>query len=188
MTVEYLVCAECRGENPLRALRDELYCPNCDRTVPNLAGIPVLVPNALERLKRWSGQLNAFQAETGEAVRQILAQSVAEGLLPRTRARLMAVADGLRAHTAAVSDILVEAGLAVESDHADATTSESILAYYTLVHRDWGWAPEVDEVSPALDALIAVLPSGFRLGRTLVLGAGTARPSLGSRQPARGRE
>jgi uncharacterized protein YbaR (Trm112 family)/SAM-dependent methyltransferase len=176
MTGEYLVCPECRGGAALQARPDALYCSSCAGAFPYLGGIPVLMPRVSERLSQWSHRLAEFQAETNDAVRQLLAQSVEEGLLPRTRARLTTVADGLRRHAERIGELFRVAGLAeVGSASGGGIETGSILSYYTLVHRDWGWEPDVDEVSPAVDALVAVLPANFQMGRTLVLGAGTAR-------------
>jgi uncharacterized protein YbaR (Trm112 family) len=172
--LQLLICPVCRAPT-LEGTHVAIRCATCERAFPCLSGIPVLFPDAHEKLALWSGRLNVFLSETEGAVRQLLAQSVAEGLLPRTRTRLVAVGEGLRAHASRVHALFSQAGLELNREPASKSTGDPILAYYTLVHRDWAWAPEVDEVAPAIDALIDVLPAGFQLGRTLVLGAGTAR-------------
>lgn len=182
--VDLLCCPLCRGALPLQAQAPELCCAACGETFPSLAGIPVLLPNARAQLVIWSERLAAFEAETSEAVRQVLAQSVGDKLHPRTRTRLLAVAEGLRGHVARVTELCALAGLHPAREFTS-QPGESLSSYYSLIHRDWGWAPEVDEVTPSVEALIAVLPPGFTLGRTLVLGAGTARLAweLGNRIP-----
>lgn len=172
--MDYLLCPECWAA-PLEAAGDLLSCDRCHRLYPALGGIPLLMSKAELRLEQWSASLHAFLSETEVAERQLLAQSVQHGLNARTRARLTATAQGLRNHASRVQELFERAGLTAAKESTPDPPTESILAYYTLVHRDWGWAPEVDEVTPAIDALVAVLPSSFVLGRTLVLGAGTAR-------------
>lgn len=172
--MDYLICPECRAEASLETVDRSPRCSACRRTYPVLDGIPLLLTQPELRLESWSGSLRAFLSETELAERQLLAQSVQPGLNARTRARLTATAEGLREHASRVHELFTRAGLPVGNSSPRGAT-DSLLAYYTLVHRDWGWAPEVDEVTPAIDALMAVLPPSFELGRTLVLGAGTAR-------------
>jgi ubiquinone/menaquinone biosynthesis C-methylase UbiE len=59
-----------------------------------------------------------------------------------------------------------------DEGEADAYTPET---YFTHVHRDYGWEPEVDEVGVSFARLKEVLPEGFALGSAVVLGAGTGR-------------
>src|SRR5690606_33589873 len=51
---------------------------------------------------------------------------------------------------------------------------DSVLSYFALVQRDFGWTEE-DEAQASLDAVLSVFGERFELGRTLVLGAGTGR-------------
>jgi hypothetical protein len=143
--------------------------------------------DAQARLEAWSKQLAAFVAQTDEAAQRLIVQLVEEALLTATRARLQALVDGLPVHRDRILELFASVGITPDSSSADElpATPESILSYYSLIHRDWSWAPEVDEVTPSVEAIAKIVPKDFRLGRTLVLGAGTARLAwdLGHRLP-----
>lgn len=128
-------------------------------------------------ISRWRAALGAFVLETQDVTRRLAVALVEQELPPRSRARLTRVAEAMPKHRDAVVGVLRDAGLELPAEGETGTVSspDALMSYYTLIHRDWGWAPEVDEVTPALDAIEAVLPSDFRLGTTLVLGAGTGR-------------
>jgi len=47
--------------------------------------------------------------------------------------------------------------------------------YFSHIHRDYGWQPEVDEIAVSWEHLLRVLPPDFKPGTTFVMGAGTGR-------------
>ncbi len=127
------------------------------------------------QLERWSEALWQFIAETDEATKHVASAVVSSASTALTRQRLTAVAESLPRHRDAISELFREVGIEPRRARTTSDPGASLLSYYTLVHRDWGWPPEVDEVTPSLEAIISSLPEGFSLGQTLVLGAGTAR-------------
>lgn len=165
-----LRCPDCRGT---LALEPTIGCTACSSTFPRLGGIPVLVSDATTKIARWQRQLAAFSAETEAAERHLWAELARPHLAPATRVRLRSVAEAMPHHRELVLSLLSEVGL--EPTAGDANEIASLLDYFTLIHRDFSWPPEVDEVTPALESLLNVCPTSLRLGRTLVLGAGTGR-------------
>jgi uncharacterized protein YbaR (Trm112 family) len=172
-----LLCPRCRQALATRRTAEEsLRCGSCQRTYPTLAGIPVLLEQPEERIEIWAKKLATFSAEIDEALRQLAVDLIDEQLTPRTREKLRLVADSLPQHRDLVLSLFAQAGIQPSQERFSADDyRESILSYYTTIHRDWGWVPEVDEVNPSLQAIVEVLPPDFDLGTTLVLGAGTAR-------------
>lgn len=165
-----LRCPECQGALALELTID---CTVCGSTFPRLGRIPVLISDAPTKIVTWQRQLAAFCAETEAAERHLWAELARPHLAPATRLRLRSVAEAMPHQRELVLSLLAEVGL--EPATGDANESTSLLDYFTLIHRDFSWAPEVDEVTPALESLLNVCPPSFRLGRTLVLGAGTGR-------------
>jgi SAM-dependent methyltransferase len=155
-----LRCPDCQGA---LALESTIGCTVCGSTFPRLGTIPVLVSDAPSKITSWRRQLAAFSAETEAAERHLWGELASPHLAPATRLRLRSVAEAMPHHRELVLSLLSEVGL------------EPIAGASTLIHRDFSWPPEVDEVTPALESLLNVCPSSFRLGRTLVLGAGTGR-------------
>ncbi len=167
-----LICPKC--EQPVSSSRDSLSCKPCGTTYPSVGGIPVLMADADARLTRWSAQLAAFDAQMRDTVSNLATDLVDQAKTSRARQRLKSVVEGLQEHRQSIIHLFEEAGIrAAGTDPAEDGTA--LTAYYSLAHRDWAWPPEHDEVGPALETLAAVLPAGFALGRTLVLGAGTGR-------------
>lgn len=124
--------------------------------------------------------LHSFEGESQASLRQLASEVLEPGLTQRTRARLQLLLEALPQQEARISSLFrdaeIEASPSSPSPESDATLApESLLSYFTLIHRDFSWSPEVDEVEQAMVALLAVLPAGFKLGRSLFLGAGTAR-------------
>jgi uncharacterized protein YbaR (Trm112 family) len=180
MTLSF-ICPQCRAPLPLGG--DDtarIECGACQATYPRVSGIPLLLTEPGAVLETWSTWLAQFDAEMDESIRHVALQLLEGTTGERTRARLHLVLDSLPDHRQRIVELFGAAGIAPARAVKGSTThtanaAGSVLAYYTLIHRDWGWSPDVDEVTPAVEALVAVLPTDFRLGRTLVLGAGTAR-------------
>lgn len=172
-----LLCPKCRQPLAARTSEDEsLRCGSCQRRFPSVAGIPVLLEQPEKRLELWARQLSLFILDTDEAIRQLAVEMIDEGLHQRTRERLQLVAESLPQHRDAITSLFSDAGISPSRDRVEAASVEgSVLAYYTLLHRDWAWGPEVTEAQAAIDAIAAVVPTDFELGTTLVLGAGTTR-------------
>lgn len=157
----------------------EWSCSSCRVSYPVRAGVPLLLRDPLSVLRRWSQALAEFVEETDQNVRHLLAASVEPHLPASSRRRLLHLAQALPRQRARVVELFARAGLKPEAapsatDAGTAPKPGSILDYYSLIFRDFVWT-EVDEVGPSVRAVLDVLPPGFRLGRALVLGAGTGR-------------
>jgi hypothetical protein len=134
-------------------------------------------------LDHWSNLLASFEDESQTSVRYLTAQLLETELPLRTRSRIQLLLDALPSQEKAVGTLLRAAGVksiaeaaTPRSDReADGMIPDSLLSYFTLIHRDYSWAPLVDEVEQSITDLLQILPSDFRLGRTLVIGAGTGR-------------
>jgi len=167
------VCPACRAA--LGALPPEpegLRCPGCDASYPRLGGIPLLLADAASIQDQWRRQLASFVVETEAAERYLWAELVLPERVPSTRRRLRRVAEAMPEHRRSVLELFAEVGL---EPTGPGTADASLLDYVTLIHRDYGWGAEADEVTPALDQLLGTLPPRFQLGTTLVLGAGSGR-------------
>lgn len=167
---ELLACPVCQGT--LEA-EPALRCAACRADFPSLGRIPVVTPDPRALIASWQEQLATFTAETEAAERHLWAELVAPELAPSTRLRLRTVAEAMPLHRQLVLELFRDVGL--EPSGGASGHSSTLLDYVALIHRDFGWMPEVNEVAPALAALVHVCPPRFRLGRTLVLGAGTGR-------------
>jgi hypothetical protein len=149
-------------------------CGACSARFPVVSGIPLLLPNPEAVLDGWRGGLDQFNREMTESARHVLAAAVDAGLPPKTRARLLRLGEDLPRHVDHILALFGDAGIFQQGMRAG-VKAPVLLDYYSLIHRDCAWAPEVDEVTPSVESILSVLPTGFRLGRTLVLGAGTGK-------------
>ncbi len=176
------------------ASEDPIRCEGCDVAYPRVLGIPVLLEDPIRALDSWARRLADFVQQVDQATKHLLVDLVDEDLAEPARARLTAVAHGLPKHKESIVRIFAEADIhpsapSIEaSDRNDGTNfsaargappevacDDSLLTYSTLIHRDFGWPPDVDEVTPAVERVVALMPEGAALCATLVLGAGTAR-------------
>lgn len=164
------LCPSC-GEGRLEESR--FSCGGCGKQYPAVSGIPLLFREPREVLEAWAERLANFVRESDEATKQLLKDAVEPGLLDRSRRRLLDTAEGLEARKEQVLSLFRRAGIE-PSRAAHDSELESILSYVALVHRDFGWDEE-DEARASLEAVLSVVGEQFRLGRTLVLGAGTGR-------------
>lgn len=152
-----------------------LRCVECAACYPVLLGIPLLVQQPDAWLSRVQAGLARFVTEMDQAEKQLLIELLEEELSERTRGRVRHVAAALAVYRSQVVELFARAGLnAVHSPEASGEASSPV-SYVTLIHRDYGWEPEEAEFSDGVARLRAVLPHGFTLGRSLVLGAGTGR-------------
>lgn len=168
---DLLVCPHCRSPLVWAAEDAPLSCSACEREYPRVAGIPVLWLSPDEALSGFRAGLSSFIGQTDQLTRQLAVELVEHAASERARRRLSSLVEGLPKHRDCVVDLFTEAGI----EPADEGNPWPVLVYFSLIHRDWSWAPEVDEVTPSIDAIVSTLPAGFQLGNTIVLGAGTAR-------------
>jgi uncharacterized protein YbaR (Trm112 family) len=170
-----LACPVCNA--PLLVEPDStqsISCERCRALFPRVGTIPVLTPLPGNMLADWRRGLARFVTETDNLGRQLAADTVEPSLGERSRARLSAIVERLPEHRERILELFADAGILPKPGRST-PEPPSLLAYYSLVHRDYSWPPEVDEVTPSVDAIRKTLPKDFQLGNTLILGAGTAR-------------
>ncbi len=175
---EWLQCPGCGGAIASAPAQAALHCPSCRLEFPRLGKIPALFAEPQGVLRSWAKRLGAFHAEIEQSIKQLLVELVEENLTERARRRLDLVAKTLPRHREAIDQLFEEVGIEpapVPRSSGLSGGEPSLLSYYALIHRDFGWGPEADEVTPSIERTLEVLPQGFELGNTLVLGAGTAR-------------
>ncbi len=174
-----MLCPNCRSPLALRESDTGLYadCLGCGTIYPRFGTIPLLLNTPDQARARWALALKRFCSETRASERAVLAQLLDYDLGPKSKHRLRELSKALVEYRTCIEDLFVGAGLDVLGHHEDGSQEEeaSVLSYYSLIFRDYAWAPEIDEVTPALDQLRKILPPGLELGRTLVVGAGTGR-------------
>lgn len=187
----HLLCPGCRAQLPSSSWDEEfdIACASCGATYPYLDGIPLLMPQPSSILLSFRNALTNFCRETNHAQRVVLSQLIQADLSPRARARTRLVSESLPAYRDCILRVFAAANLTpletTTDPHARSHENEpcaaqntpvpTILSYYSLIHRDYSWQPDVDEFTPALATLLRVCPADFEFGDTLVLGAGTGR-------------
>lgn len=154
-----------------------LACARGPHEFPIVAGIPLLSKEPDAWLKRWGEGMGRFVDQMSTSEKQLLVEIFEEDLGERGKQRVRQVIQGLALHRDEVVALMQRAGVeplpsAATGQRAGTYSPET---YFTLIHRDYGWAPEVDEVAISWGRLLRVLPSDFKLGSSLVLGAGTGR-------------
>ena len=174
-----LLCPQCHAAlDPPIATPGGLLCGGCGTNYPALGSIPLLLADPQTKLLEWSHALRRFVDETNHATSVLLTQLLEEELSPRAEKRVRLLVDSLPQHRDSVLSAFAEVDIepaAAPPSTPFAESPASLLAYATLILRDYAWQGEVDEVGPALALLRSVCPPDVRLGRVLVVGAGTAR-------------
>jgi hypothetical protein len=153
----------------------DIVCSGCSKAFVRVGRIPVLLPRPDEQVALWRQQLGLLASQARQTEAGLQAESRSSGLLPSTRARLQAMAEGVRDQFADIAALLGPA-LGGALDPTEGTgLPRGVVEYGYCLYRDWGWpAGTGDENEPAVDSIRSVVlaPS---LGRTLVLGAGACR-------------
>lgn len=176
-----LRCPACRSELAAppegAAELTKLGCATCDATYPVVLGIPLLTTDSEAWRGRWCEGLGSFVAQMNFTEKQLLVELLEQSLTERTRTRVSQVVQGIAQHRDEVTTLLGRGGIIPQEPRggADEAAAYSPETYFTLIHRDYGWAPELDEVAVSWERLQQVLPQDFKPGRTLMLGAGTGR-------------
>ena len=174
------LCPSCRvplQTRPDASRKEAGFCPRCKTGYPQLGTIPLFLEHPDAVTRAWTLALRKFTREVDRTEQVLLTQLLEEELTQRSRARLRLMVSSLPAYRDAIVAVFQENGFCPAPDERLPAEKEpsSILAYYTLLFRDYAWAPEVDEVTPALASIRGSLPTSARMGNVLVLGAGTAR-------------
>lgn len=166
-------------------------CDGCRGQYPVFGGIPCLVDDPALWRTVWLRRLDEYSTSVEMRVGTLRQEAEAPHLLPRTRQRLVRIADGFAAQLETVNALFepLEAGADPFPSAAIPTRPESggqmaILECYEHLFRDWAWGKRECELT--LGFVAPLLPEN--LPRIAVLGAGTGRLAADlhqSRTPAR---
>lgn len=185
-----LACPRCGG--PLAQVDGALRCGRCQAAFPRIGNLACLLDDPGLWRTVWLRRLDDYSAGVELRVAALRQEAEDPDLLPRTRQRLLRVADGFEAQLAAV-DALFEPlerdadllpSMAIPS-RPEPGTQAAILECYEHLFRDWVWGQRECELS--LGLLQAALPQGLP-GRVAVYGAGAGRLAVDVHQtlgPAR---
>lgn len=161
----------------------DVRCASGEHSFPLLGEIPLLMTDPASWRSRWSEGMGLFVNQMTASERQLLVELFEQDLRPRGKNRVTQVAQGLARHREEVVHLMQRLGVHATFERPPPSEGTeradrqrfSPETYLTLIHRDYGWAPEVDEVGVSWARLLRVLPGDFRLGSCVVLGAGTGR-------------
>src|SRR5258707_8486790 len=168
------LCPACRA--PIDLFAADLACEHCRETFPRVGRIPLLLPRPHAHLELWRNQLALVIAHGRQAQDVLEEQARGPGHSPRARARLEAMAEGVRAQREEIVD-LVGPSLGGPGAGAAAGLPRGIVEYGYYLHRDWAWDEgKSSENEGSVDSIRAVI-GARKLGRTIVLGAGGCRPA-----------
>lgn len=130
-------------------------------------------------MRSYQIRLTRFMEECQASERHLKRQLSQGDITERTRERLALVARSLPQYSAGILGVLEDAGIrpleTSSSSDGEGKSEPDLLSYYSLIFRDFAWGREQDEITPAVEAILSVIPSEMRLGKTLVLGAGTGQ-------------
>jgi SAM-dependent methyltransferase len=174
--LDQVTCARCIGKVDLRA--PTIACDRCGQEYPRAGRIPVLLPRPDAHVAFWRQQLAFVMVQGHRTLAGLEGQAAAEGLLPDTRARLLALAQGVRDQAEEIGGLVGPAiGGPVPASEMVALPpgADAPIQYLHYLYRDWGWDSDgQDENQATLEAVRDVIDPG-PLGRMLVLGGGGCR-------------
>src|SRR5262245_8371581 len=105
--LEHVTCARCAGAVDPRA--PEITCARCGQRYPRAGRIPVLLPRPEAHLALWRQQLALVAAQGRRTLVDLQSEAVAAGALPETKARLLALAQGVRDQAREIVGLLAPA-------------------------------------------------------------------------------
>ena len=176
MLTEILCCPRCAG-----ALADTgggFKCTRCSTAFPVFGRIPCLVDDPALWRTIWLRRLDDYTSSVESRVAELQREADAAPLLPRTRQRLLRIADGFAQQVEAIASLFEPLDAGADEMAASAIPSRPepspqplILECYEHVFRDWSWGER--ECAMTLDFIKPLLPSG--LARLAIYGAGAGR-------------
>jgi len=166
-------CPACR--TALARSESRWSCARCEKSFPDVDGIPCLMPDPERAHASWVSEAGSFAEMMGGA-EELFAHELQRPDLPSsTRQRLLALVGGNRRHCEVVLDLLARAGITPSSLPGAGAGLPQLVRDYDFALRDWAWAPEPNgENAAALRALLEAWPEAPPRS-VLVLGAGAAR-------------
>jgi hypothetical protein len=169
-------CPRCAG--PLADGDGGYRCVRCARPYPIFGRIPCLVDDPALWRTIWLRRLDDFTSSVEPRIQELQREAESPELLPRTRQRLLRVANGFAQQLEAVTSLFEPLDAGADEMAATAIPSRpepglqtAVLDCYEHVFRDWAWGER--ECALTLDFIKPLLPAG--LGRVAVYGAGAGR-------------
>src|SRR5690606_28962917 len=152
--LDLLLCPHCRSD--LTMAQAGLFCSSCHRRFDEVGGIPLLVSESQSQRFHWGRLLGAFQAETHQATLALSQSLLQPRLLHKTRRRLELVRAALTSQVERIVQLFDDAGITPMAQAGDLanpiqSVPDSLLSYFTLIHRDYGWAPESNEAAQSVE-------------------------------------
>src|SRR5260221_8767116 len=102
--LDRVTCVRCAGALDPRAA--SIACAKCGQAYPRIARIPVLLPQPDAHIELWRGQLALLLAQAGDTLSNIEAAAAAADVLADGRARLHALARGVRQQVEDIAQIV----------------------------------------------------------------------------------
>jgi hypothetical protein len=176
LLTDILCCPRCAG-----ALVDEVGGARCDRCTsfyPRFGRIPCLFDDPALWRTLWLRRLDDYTTTVESRVQELQREAESEQLLPRTRARLLRIANGFTQQIEGVTALFEpldegtdEMTASAFPSRPEATLQPAILECYEHIFRDWAWGER--ECAMALDFVKPMVPAG--LDRIALYGAGAGR-------------
>jgi uncharacterized protein YbaR (Trm112 family) len=171
-----LCCPRCAGA--LQPTDGGFACGRCGAPYPVFGGIPCLVEDSALWRTLWLRRLDDYSNGVEMRGASLKQEAEAPDLLPRTRRRLLRIADGFGQQLAAVDALFepLQAGFDPTPSMAVPSRPEpgreaAILECYEHLFRDWSWGER--ECAAALAFVAPLVPEG--LPRVALYGAGAGR-------------
>ena len=176
MLKDILCCPRCAGT--LADAAGGLRCERCATAFPVFGRIPCLVDDPALWRTVWLRRLDDYTTTVEARVQELQGEAESAQLLPRTRQRLLRIANGFAQQVEAVAALFdpLDAGTdemaaSVVPSRPEPALQPAILECYEHVFRDWVWGER--ECGLTLDFIKPLLPSG--LERVAMYGAGAGR-------------
>lgn len=177
-----LCCPRCTGalsqvEGRGRGYLD-VRCDGCRTDYPVIDSIPCLVEDPAFWRTLWLRRLDDYSSSVETRVAMLRQEAETPDLLPRTRQRLLRIAEGFAHQVETVASLFEPLGAGADDLPAMVIPSRGegggqamVLDCYEHVFRDWVWGER--ECALSLELLKPAIPQG--LGRIAVYGAGAGR-------------
>jgi hypothetical protein len=171
-----LCCPRCAGT--LAASDGGFRCERCGGRYPVFGRIPCLVEDAELWRTVWLRRLDDYTSTIESRVGELQREAEAPELLPRTRQRLLRIANGFAQQIEAMTALFEPLDVGTDEMIAAAIPSRpepgpqpAILECYEHLFRDWSWGER--ECALTLDFIKPLVPAG--LSRVAIYGAGAGR-------------
>ena len=176
MLTDILCCPRCAGT--LAASDGGFRCERCAGRYPVFGRIPCLVEDTDLWRTVWLRRLDDYTSTIESRVAELQREAEAPDLLPRTRNRLLRIANGFAQQIEAVAALFEPLDVGTDEMIAAAIPSRpepgpspAILECYEHLFRDWVWGER--ECQLTLDFIKPLVPAG--LSRVAIYGAGAGR-------------